>query len=150
MKRIIVLFSVLAVVMLAACGAQPEPVTEAPTEPEPQLHTVAPTEAVAEPEWAPVDSELSLERDGQIYAQGEDFVSFALVGDGDSVKLMFELSELAAGVLSSQDDPSGFTLSLNGEAIGSAVLSSDCTELTLDGEHSYEELCELATVIRGL
>ena len=150
MKRIIVLIAILAVISLAACGAEPLPPTEAPTEPVPQLHTLAPTEAVAEPEWVPVDSDLTLERGGEVYAQGEDFERFALVEDDGVFCLKFGLGEFACAVLGSQGSVEGFSLALNGEDIGGVSLSADCAELTLIGDYTYDELCVLATRIRGL
>ena len=151
MKRISVILLMIALIsVLTACGQEQE-ATVAPTAaPQPQLHTVAPTTAAAEPEWAPVDCDLELVSGGQAYADRDDFECFALSGSDDSAVILMKLSDAAAHELSSLTELNEFSVTVDGEEIGGADLSDDCKQVTLKGDYTYEELCELATRIRGL
>ena len=155
MKKIIAAVMALALLLsLVGCGSAPEPPTEpvtaAPTEPPPQMHTVAPTAAEPEPEWAPVDCDISLESDGETVVDSSGFEYFAIVGSEDDSMLSFKLSELSSKLLKSRGEDSVYTLVLNGKEIGSAVPDESYEELILDEKLPYEYLCELATSIRGV
>ena len=151
MKRWILLLAaaMLTVLLLAACGEKaPEP-TAAPTEPPAQLHTVAPSTAQPEPEWAHVDAAMTLEDAENLYAKGSDFVSFALIGNADSAEIRFRLDDVTAAMLRDQSPDIAYYLTMNGKKIGDAKLNKNCDEVTLAGDYSYEKLCELADTIRG-
>ena len=149
MKRYIAILTVCILVFaLAACGADVEPTAEIPTEAETKMHTLAPVDD--EPEWAHVDSELALEDKDSIFAQGDDFLCFAVVGADDSAVLRFKLDEITSKMLKEQDADIEYYLTLDGKKIGDAELNTDFDEVTLVGDYTYYELCALATKIRGL
>ena len=135
-------------ITLAACTAAEEP-TEAPTEPAPQPHTVAPTEQEPEAEWTIIDRTMSLEDGDNTYAEGSDFVAFAIIGSDDSAELRFRFTDEIAAMLREQSPDIAYFLAMDGEKIGGAKLSDDCSEATLVGDYTFEELCELSNKIRG-
>lgn len=106
-----------------------------------------------EPEWAPVDCDIALSSGGTVYAQNADFPTFAIVGtNSDNGALVFIVEQTAAAVLSaSAVDADSYILTVNGEDLSGSVSFNDgCTEMTFKGDCSYTELCEIASVIRGL
>ena len=150
MKRIIaVLLASLFLLALTACKSEPEP-TAAPTQPEPQPHTVSPASTVEEPEWAPVDSDVALLSDGEPFAASDAFTYFAIVGRGEDAVIRLKVNSLTASMLKSAEGEPVYSVTLNGKKIGDAKVSEDFEELTLINDYSYEELCELATDIRGV
>ena len=107
----------------------------------------------AEPEWAPVDCEISLYSGNLVYAQNADFPTFAIVGDSDvNCALLFTVDKTAAAVLSmNQDEGIKYALSVNGDELtGTVSFNDDFTEMTFKGAYSYEDMCSIASVIRGL
>ena len=151
MKRFLpILLALLLTVLLAACGADDTPApTAAPTEPPTQLHTVAPTQSQTKAEWAYVDAAMTLEDADNIYAQGSDFVGFALIGSGDDAVIRFRLDDVTAAMLREQDPNNAYYVTMNDKRLGDVTLSKDCDELTLVIDYSYDKLCELANRIRG-
>ena len=151
MKRISVILLMIALIsVLTACGQEQEATVQPTAAPQPQLHTVAPTTADAEPEWAPVDCKLELISGDQVFADTDDFECFALSGSDDSAVILLKLNDTAAQELVSLDELNDYVLTIDGEKIGGADLSDDCKQITLTGDYTYDELCELATRIRGL
>lgn len=147
-----ILIIALALVILAGCAPQPaaEP-TVPPTEPQPQPHTIAPPDAAQEPEWAAVDCEIRLESADDVYAEGDDFICFALIGNTDEdCELRFQLDEVTAAMLAEQPSDTAYYLIVNGERIGSAAVGDDGSLVTVGDRMSYRELKALATEIRGL
>ena len=153
MKRLIAILAaaVLLTLLLTACGGDdaPQP-TEAPTEPPPQLHTVAPTQSQPDVEWVYVDAAMTLEDADNVYANGSDFVSFALIGTGGDAEIRFRLDDVTAGMLREQDPDNAYYVTMNGQKLCSVTLNKDCDELTLVLDYSYDKLCDLADRIRGL
>ena len=155
MKRfLLICFIALIAAVTAGCAVQPEAEpTAAPTEaePQPQLHTVAADTAVEEPEWTLIAVHLTLEDNQNYYAEGDDFLYFAIVGaTEEEMELRFKLDEVTARMLSEQDPDNRYFITLDGERIGDAVLSDDCSVATIKGQHTYGEITALATKIRGL
>lgn len=141
----------LTVLLLTACSGDTAPAPTAPsTEPPTQLHTVAPAQDQPDAEWAHIDGEMTLEDADNIYAQGSDFLSFALVVSDGTAEIRFKLDDVTASMLRTQSKENRYYLTLNNEKIGSAVLNENCDEATLVGEYSYEGLCTLSNRIRGL
>ena len=152
MKRIIafIIMSVMLVTLAGCASTQPtEAPTAAPTEPAPQPHTVPPEEQEPEVEWSSIDRTMALEDADNLYAEGSDFTSFALVGDEASAELRFRFTDEIAEMLREQDGDIAYYITMDGKKIGDAKLSSDCGEATLVGEFSYNKLCALADKIRG-
>ena len=153
MKRflIIVLTAALALTA-AACGGTVKPVaTELATQAGTQLHTMPPEEKPAALEWAPVDCELALENAGGVLADRAAIPTFALAGSTDEdCALHFMVDQMTSGVLQ-QSGGEGCYLTLDGNRLnGKLSFSEDFSELTLAGGYDYEEMCQLATTIRGL
>ena len=156
MKKLLIPLLIAAIALcFAACGKKSEPTaTEQPTaQPSTQRHTVPPTEQTPKLEWAPVDCDIALHSSDGIAVEAADFLTFALDGSTDKdCKLRFSLSETAAGVLAAQQtDPFNLYLTVNGDPLkGKLSFSDDYTELVMQGNYSYDEMCRLATTIRGL
>lgn len=151
MKRFFALLLIaMTVLALAACGTNnqetaPVTVTEAPTE-SPYLDT-----PVDEPEWTLAEGVLSLEDNDNIYAEGDDFLYFAFVGSTpDDMELRFRLDDVTAEMLMEQSPDNQYYIALNGERIGNAALSSDCTVAVISAKDAVTEITSLATKIRGL
>ncbi len=153
MKRYLIVFlTIITAVLAAGCSKQSATQTEPAAEPSTQLHTIPPTETGMQPEWAPVDCEITLESSDSVYAEGSDFQTFALVGNSDETcALHFILDDVTAAMLSQQDAGISYYVTVNGKVLKSEVtFNSDFTELTLKGGYTYSEMCALATEIRGL
>ena len=150
MKRFFALIiTVVMITALAGCFAAPQEETLAPTEPQPQAHTLASPDAQEEAEWSAVDRVIALESDDVLYAEGSDIQCFALTGDSSGAELRFRFTDEAAAMLLIQDAGVSYYLTMDGEKIGDAKLNDDCTEATLVGDYSFSELCVLANRIRG-
>ena len=141
----------LAAMLLTACGQESEPaVTEPPTEPPTQLHTVAPTQSQSAAEWASIDAAMTLEDADNLYAKGSDFLCFALITDGEKAEIRFKLADNIAAMMRGQDPNNQYYITMNEKRVGDVVLSENCDELILSGDYSYNQLCILANRIRGL
>lgn len=150
MKRIIALTAVVLLLLaLSACGGNTAPtetssVTEAPTD-APYIDT-----QISEPEWTLAEGELQLEGTDSIYAENADVLYFAIVTESDSnQELWFRLSDETAALLQSQR-PDDCFMTLNGEKIGGASLSDDCTIVKISAENVDGEITAWASKIRGL
>ena len=152
MKRFIaVILAVLMISALSACGPEPEQPTAAPTEPPPQMHTVAPAaDPDSEPEWAPVYSELELTVGGETVVSHGEFLYVALVNAKDGYFIRLTPDESAVQRLQGIESFEDSAVTLDGEYIASADFDKDSGEITLICSHNYSELCELATDIRGV
>ncbi len=136
----------LFALFLAACGETQPPATAeasaAPTD-APYIHT-----QVDEPEWTLAEGTLTLEDGTVTYAQGEDFLYFAIVGATPSeMELRFRLSDEKAAALT---DGPAYYITFNGENIGSATLNDNHTVAVIKSADAKIEITELATKIRGL
>ena len=155
MKKLLILLLLAATALcIVGCGSKPvEPTTAEPTanaEPSAQRHTIPPSETQLE--WAPVDCDIALCSAEAILIGEDDFLTFALAGSTDEdCALRFALSESGAGVLSAQQTAGGLHLTVDGKPLnGTLTFSDDCSEITMTGGYTYEEMCRLATAIRGL
>lgn len=147
-KWICILLAAAAVMLLASCGGAND-AAQAPTEPEPQLHTVVPTADLSEPEWAHINGAMTLEDGAGVYARGSDFLCFALVVNGDRAEIRFKLDDITAGMLREQAPGNPYYVTLDDKKLGDVELNENCDELTLVGSYTYEELCNIADRIRG-
>ena len=151
MKKALLILMIAAIALCAVgCSKESdntstEPATEAGT----QLHVIPPSDAISEPEWAPVDCDITLQSDTMQYADSAGILTFALVGSTDEdCELRFSLDEAVTAALSAGATDCFFTV--NGERLNGTVTFNDaCTEATLKGGYSYEETCKLANTIRG-
>lgn len=152
MKKILTILMIASVALCAAgCAKETDRNTAEPTaQPGTQLHTIPPTEQIAEPEWAPVDCEISLQNDTLMYADSSGFLTFALTGSADEdCALRFAFDEATTALLA-QQAPTDAYITLNGEPlVGTLSFNADYSEATLTGGYTYEEICQLANVIRG-
>ena len=154
MKKLLTILMVALIALAAAgCGQQSnDKDTDKPTEAASnRMHTVPPTEA-QEPEWAPVDCEIELHSSDAVYADSKAFRTFALVGSADdNCELRFTLDDETAAMLSKESRDKEYYLIVNEKTLkGDVSLNDDCTEVTMKGGYSYNEMCILATEIRGL
>lgn len=145
MKRFVcILLTALFAVSLAACGAgnQPTEPSAAPTD-APYIHT-----QIDEPEWTLAEGELTLEDGTTTYAQGKDFLYFAIVGaTPQEMELRFRLDDAVAAKLT--DEPA-YYITFNGEIIGKASLNENHTVAVIKSADAATEITALATRIRGL
>ena len=154
MKKLSIVLLIAAVALFSVgCGnSSDQNATAEPTaEPSTQLHTL-PSDDDAPLEWAPVDCEITLESSSAVYAESEDFLTFALDGSTDEdCELRFTLDEKTASMLAQQSADSAYYLTVNGRVLkGTITLSEDHSELTLKGGYTYSKMCALASEIRGL
>ena len=155
MKRITaLLLALLLCAALAACSSsqtQPTVATEAPAaETEQQKFTLAPKIEQIEPEWSPIDCELYLaDENGDEYAAADEFECFALAGssDEDGALLFKPTEELLTRIGLDDTFHTAWHLYIEGEEIGEMTLEED--QFTLSGM-PFSDLCELATLIRGV
>ncbi len=152
MKRFIAVLAVIMLIAALAGCAKSEPI-EPPTVPgtEPPTTPLYIDTPVDEPEWTLAEGKLTLEDDTTVYAEGDDFLYFAIVGaDPASMELRFKLDELTAAALSAQGEGKSYFITHNGERIGTATLSADGSVATITSANAAEEITTLATRIRGL
>ena len=150
-KAITLLLTILMVVSLAACG-ESKPI-EPPTVPATQAPTDAPyiDTQVSEPEWTLAEGELTLVDGQTLYAKGENFLYFAIVGATPAeMELRFKLDDATATLMKAQSKELEYYINLNGERIGTATFNDDCTEAIITSQNAAQEITSLATKIRGL
>ncbi len=156
MKKLVSITIIVALcVLMCACSTT---TVAPPLEEETTTHTLPPTQSeTAEPEWAEVDSDIILSSGEEIVVGTQDFETFALMGSNDEDsyiilkvndsghKNILEYTSITSNTL---------YLYLNGEEIEELTIDpyTDDVPMTIEFGHdkSYEELCELASIIRGL
>ena len=151
MKRLIAILSAAMLLMISAGCVGGTSSTEA------DVPTEAPTDApyidtqIDEPEWTLAEGELQLEDDTRVVAGSADILYFAIVTDENGAQeLRFHFSEEMTATLKEQSADNPYYITLNGERIGNATLSDDCTIAIISAENANEEITTLATKIRGL
>ena len=153
-KALIFLLILITAALAVGCSQQTDsPKADEPTAaPSTQLHTLPPADVEREPEWAPVDCEISLDSSDAVYAENSDFLTFALIGSSDEdCALRFKLNDETAAMLKKESAGVDFYLVVNGKTLkGAVTFNDDFTEMTVTGGCSYTEMCALATEIRGL
>ena len=150
MKRLLILSAALLLLFaMTACAGNTPTETVAATE--------APTQAayldtqINEPEWTLAEGDLQLEDNNNIYAEKADFLYFAIVTNTDGTQeLRFKLNDETAAMLKAQGSDIAYYVTLNGEKVGAATLSEDCTVVTVTEDNADGELTSIATKIRGL
>ncbi|MBE6824801.1 MAG: hypothetical protein E7513_05590 [Ruminococcaceae bacterium] len=151
-KQLLLLFTLILMicVVCTACSSTKEPTEET------SAHTLPPTEAtIAEPEWVEVDCDIALvDSDGAVVVPAVDFETFALVGTNDDdsyIKIKLNDSGYMSLIEYTSITSNTFYLYLNGEEIEEITYADDVPNpIELGHDMSYQELCELATTIRGL
>ena len=153
-KALIFLLILITASLVVGCSQQTDsPKADEPTAaPSTQLHTLPPADVEREPEWAPVDCEISLDSSDAVYAENSDFLTFALIGSSDEdCALRFTLNDETAAMLKKESAGVDFYPVVNGKTLkGAVTFNDDFTEMTVTGGCSYTEMCALATEIRGL
>lgn len=151
MKRLLaVITAIIILAAFTACsgGGTEEttaPPTEAPTQ-SPYIDT-----PVDEPEWTLPEGALTLEDKDYLYAEGADFICFAIVGaEPDQMKLLFRFDDITANMLTRQSKDNRYYITLDGKKIGDASVSDDGTTATITAQDASEDITSLATRIRGL
>lgn len=149
------LLCILAVVLVCAsfCSCTNKGDTTPTAEPT-TTHTLPPTEnTTTEYEWAEIDCELALtDKDGNTVAYADDFETFAIVGstDDDSY-IIVKLTDEATDIINTTSDVSELSLSINGEVYSDVTFPDEFTgEIEIGNNMTFEQVCELATTIRGL
>lgn len=153
MKKLLIFTTIIMMcICMVACTGNTTP-TE-PTE-ETSTHTLPPTETVAEidPEWAEVNCNIKLlSGNSNVILSGEDFETFAVVGTNDDDSyIVVKVTEQAIDTIKSSDFDNA-VISIN-DTYNSSV---NIDKSTFDGKiefgspWSYEQLCTIASNIRGL
>lgn len=148
---IIVLALILSACMLiTGCSKDETPQVDNTT------HTLPPTEAVtSEPEWAEINCDIALidASTNTTIIFGEDFDIFAVYGttDEDSY-ISIKVTQEATDIINSTQDLSQVQLVINGDTVGDITLKpgSFTGEIAFGHDFPYENLCILASSIRGL
>ena len=151
MKKILILTAaVLLIAAMTACGAGKNTAeTAAPTE-APRQASYLDTR-LDEPEWTLAEGDLQLGDGNTVYAEKSDILYFAIVTNKDgSQELRFKLSDATAAKLKTLSPDTAYTISLNGEKIGTATLSEDATVATVTAQNAVGEITALATKISVL
>ncbi|MBQ2971078.1 MAG: hypothetical protein IJE16_00835 [Ruminococcus sp.] len=150
-KTALILCIIFCVLFTTACSGQEDPTTE--TLP----HSIPATQPVVlEPEWAEIDCDISLvDADtSNILLMAEDFETFAVVGttDEDSYIVLKTTSDAVSMMQATSYVPTNLQLVVNGETKADITIdfSSFNGEITFGEDMTYESLCELASIIRGL
>ena len=129
---------------------------EQPPQVDNTTHTLPPTQAVTvEPEWAEVNCNIALidASTNTTIISGEDFDIFAVYGttDEDSY-ISIKVTQEATDIINSAQDLSEVQLVINGDTVGDITLKpgSFTGEIAFGHDFPYENLCILASSIRGL
>lgn len=153
MKKIIAsIIIMLLCISLFGCSQTQEII---PTEEPTKAHSIAPTEEyLVEPEWAPIDCNITLnDKDNNIVVPSYDFLTFALEGSTDEdSRILLKLSDEATDMLKQNSESLTLTLTINDTPIEDVVISPDTFngEFEIGASYSYQDTCDLATTIRGL
>ena len=153
MKKIIALMCVgLLAVSITACKNDPQP-TEVPNETE--VHTLPPTENISDDyEWAEIDCYMTIsDADNNVIVNPEDFTTFAVVGSTDEDSyIIVKVTEQATEALNNVADKSQLFLLIGGDSFGDVSYGEGefTGEIELGHSLPYDQVCNLATTIRGL
>ncbi len=153
MKKRFLLLITLILMICVVCTACAEPEVEIKNE-ETTAHTLPPTEIITvEPEWAEVDCDIALvDSDENIVVSAEDFETFAVIGTDDSTSyIAIKVSDEATSIVKAMSS-ADLSLKIEGEYVekDSIPTTNFTGEIKIGHDMSYQELCELATTIRGL
>lgn len=149
-------FILVLTLILSACmlitGCSEEEIPQVDT----TTHTIPPTEAgTIEPEWAEVNCDIALidASTNTTIIYGEDFDTFAVYGTTDEDSYIeIKVTQEATDVINSVQDLSEVQLVINGDTVGDITLKpgSFTGEIAFGHDFPYENLCILASSIRGL
>ncbi len=150
MKRIL---SIIAVTLVCVCFASCTN-KEAPSNTDATIaHTLPPTENVStEYEWAEIDCELAInDKDGNAVLYAEDFTTFAVAGSTDEDSyIIIKVTDEATDMINTIGT-SDLSLTINDEVCDDVCFPEEFTgEFEIGKAMTYEQVCELATTIRGL
>lgn len=150
MKRILSIIAVtLVCVCFASCTNKETPSTTDAT----IAHTLPPTENVStEYEWAEIDCELAInDKDGNSVLYAEDFATFAVAGSTDEDSyIIIKVTDEATDMINTIGT-SDLSLTINNEVCYDVCFPEEFTgEFEIGKAMTYEQVCELATTIRGL
>lgn len=154
MKRILALLCVAILVFsLTACKGNSD-VTDTTTQAT-EMHTLPPTENVStDYEWAEIDCYMTIsDYENNAIANPEDFTTFAMVGSTDEDSyIIVKVSEEATTALNNVADKSQLLLLIGGDSFGDVSYGEGefTGEIELGHSMTYEQVCELATTLRGL
>lgn len=134
---------------MTACEKNTEP-----TEPT-ITHTLPPTENVSvDYEWVEIDCYMTIsDADNNVIVNPEDFTTFAVVGSTDEDSyIIVKVSDEATATLNSVADKSQLFLLIGGDSFGDVSYGDGefTGEIELGHSLPYEQVCNLATTIRGL
>ncbi|MBQ8056761.1 MAG: hypothetical protein IJ275_00320 [Ruminococcus sp.] len=155
MKKITAIILALTLVLstclvITGCSEEEAPQVDNST------HTLPPTEAVViEPEWAEVDCDIALidASTNTTIIYGDDFDTFAVYGSTDEDSyIAIKVTQEATDTVNSTQDLSNVQLVINGDTAGDIVIKpgSFTGEIAFGHDFPYENLCILASSIRGL
>lgn len=130
--------------------------TEDTTPTESTNHTLPPTEATVstqEYEWAEIDCVITMtDESGNVVLQLDDFVTFACVGSTDTDScIKLKLTDDASSELKSMGNAT-YTVDIDSTTQETVTIDTKTftDEIEIGHDLSYEQVCELATTIRGL
>lgn len=151
-KLAIILVVIIMCFAFTACKDESEPTTTAETS---VVHTLPPTEVVTdEYEWAEVDCDITIfDENGNAIVYPESFETFAVVGSTDEDSyIKLKVTDEAKDVLSAIDSKENLALMINGDTYGDVTYCGEPFNGEIEIGHSfaYEQICNIATVIRGL
>ncbi len=151
MKKILSLLAVVLVCVSFCCCTNKEDIT--PTVEPTTTHTIPPTEnASTEYEWAEIDCELALnDKGGNAVLYAEDFTTFAVAGSTDEdSRIIVKVTDEATDMINTIG-AADLSLTINGESCDDVTFPEEFTgEFEIGNNMTYEQVCELATTIRGL
>ncbi len=153
MKKRLLLLITLIIMICVVCTACAEPENEVKSG-ETTVHTLPPTEVITvEPEWAEVDCDIALvDSEENIVVTAEDFETFAVIGADDSTSyIAIKVSDEATSMINAMSS-TDLSLKIEGKFVekDSIPTTNFTGEIEIGHDMSYQELCELATTIRGL
>lgn len=151
-KFIAIICVVLLAVSFTACKNDTQP-TEATNETE--VHTLPPTESVPdEYEWAEIDCYMTIcDQDNNVIVAPEEFTTFAVVGSTDEDSyVIVKVTDEATATINNVTDKSQLILLIGGDSFGDVSYGDGefTGEIELGHSLPYEQVCNLATNIRGL
>ena len=153
MKKLIAFLCViLMAICMTACNNTSD-TTE--TIAETQTHTLPPTESVSDDyEWAEIDCTMTItDSENNIVVYPEEFTTFAVVGSTDEDSyVIVKVSEEATTAINNVADKSHLFFLIGGDSFGDVSYGEGefNGEIILGKSLPYDQVCNLATTIRGL